>query len=277
MEYEYDSKLDRGINEDLALLMIKLTGSLFLREATFPGFHNPHLKHAPPYRAAAASEVLKIMVEYNGPYHYTPDNWQRTRNDVLKRRWCRLHGYLQIVVTHSVSKAQLERYLRFRLLTNTGVDPTPASSQSRPPHRTPSAPRRHDSIYILDAELPALLPESVDLARVESNAEADEYLMRYRLRKEHVLDPATKTFLLAYDESSVGEDYYGYFSVKFWTTYPSNNIKTPGVFHVPAFLFRGDRKIARYLAARLLDGIDQATLFWKINNVFQVQGNVYDQ
>lgn len=37
MEIKYDKTLDRSIIEDVAIILIRLTGRLFLREVTFPG------------------------------------------------------------------------------------------------------------------------------------------------------------------------------------------------------------------------------------------------
>lgn len=260
MEIKYDKTLDRSINEDVAIILIRLTGRLFLREVTFPGFRNPYLKNAPPYRADAASAGLKLMVEYNGPYHYAVDNWQRTRNDVLKRRWCRLNGYDQIVVPCVVSKTQLERYIYFRLLTDTTL--TPLKGDSHAESRV-----TFNYAYLLDRELPSLFEDAGRTLEVtESNERTQEYTLRYRIRREHVFDPATNAYLHAYDEGS--SDEYGYIKVRFWQSMPLENIKTPRVFHVPTFLFKNEKTLARYLAARILDRVDQATLFWKKANVF---------
>lgn len=93
------------------------------REATFPGFHNHKISAANgrdyPYKADVACRALKLMVEYNGPYHYKASESNCTLNDVHKRRWCRSNEYVQICVNPSVNHNPhiMEAYLRFRLYT----------------------------------------------------------------------------------------------------------------------------------------------------------------
>ncbi|KAM7286392.1 hypothetical protein ISCGN_030212 [Ixodes scapularis] len=60
--------------------------------------------------------------------------------------------------------------------------------------------------YLLDRELPSLFEDTGrTLEGTESNERTQEYTLRYRIRREHVFDPATNAYLHAYDEDSSDE------------------------------------------------------------------------
>lgn len=252
--------------------MYKLTGHVFYREATFETFKNPHIKVSPPYRADAACPSLKIMVEYNGKYHYNREDWQRTRNDVLKRRWCKLNGYLQIVVPALVSKNQLEKYLTFRLLTDTNV-PVVGWHEDKSTREEFS---REETVLIekiLNVKLPTLFegPGQDISSIVVKNEGTIMASLKYKICKDAIRDPSTNRILHTYD----GQSDFDVAILRFWKNNPKKNVNTSREIHIPFFLIGNRNKeniLAKYISYRLIDTIDQATVFWK-KDVYQGQRN----
>lgn len=251
VDIRYDPHLDHGVNKELAVVMCQLTGRLFLCEMQFPGFRNPFLRNAPSYRADAASSALRTMVEYNGKYHYDASNWPRTRNDVLKRRWCKLNGYVQIVVPYVINKNQLSRYLHFRLLTDTPFVPEGTNNVRA------WAKANFDFEAILATHPPPLLNGPGKRLRIEHKVDSFTFVLAYPICEDKVVDPATNRVLQTHRPGAVESS-----TIHFWNDYPPRNLDDPDTIHAPAFFLKAD-SLARYLSCRLVNSIDQATVFWK--------------
>lgn len=265
----YDRKLDYTINEDVAMYMYKLTSFVFYREATFQTFKNPFMKNSPPYRADAACPALKLMVEYNGKYHYDKSDWPRTRNDVLKRRWCKLNGYTQIVVPASVYKNILQAYLHFRLLTDTDI--RVKCDKSDVFNEVVFTKKEIEWIdYVLHSVLPNFLEgcgKRISSLLIFNDITSEctiAFRLQYPICKDVIRDPSTNRILQTYDDNCCD---YGATTLYFWKNRPIKNVNRPNDIHIPLFLIGTRNKetsLAKYISYRLIDTIDQATVFWKI-------------
>lgn len=121
------SVVSNKINECMTKTFENVTGKVFVREAMYSMFFNSFLatqklngNKLPRYtfHADAACDDLKIMLEYNGPYHHKSSETVRTINNILKRRWCRMHNYVQITVCPLIDLSTMHTYVRFRLFVD---------------------------------------------------------------------------------------------------------------------------------------------------------------
>lgn len=108
-----------GVNEHVRRALNSITEYPWFREQTLPDFRNKYLSKHALYRADVYCKEMNTMVEYNGTYHYQRKYYDRTTNDILKRRFCKHNGIVQINVNPVVPRgsSNMQSYLTFRLYT----------------------------------------------------------------------------------------------------------------------------------------------------------------
>lgn len=181
---------------------------LIEREATFDGFHNPQVSAANggrkyPYKADVAVRELKLMIEYNGPYHYKTGDSVSTLNDVNKRRWCRKNDHIQICINPSVNHNPIimEAYLRFRLYTQLpgyqmpeaiGGSENDGEMKERGMAGAPSAYNKYKFVYDTNLNRGVIVDDAVDESDDPFGSPEEDPIIIYL--REQVIEGTRKFF-----------------------------------------------------------------------------------
>lgn len=267
-------------------------------------FRNTNLPRSQPFRADCMCVNFfrdqKLMVEYNGPYHYRKYESTRTRNDVMKRDWCLKNGYIQINVNPVIKKTKLVQYACFRLMVDANYTDvayvSPITCSLIPRAVIGSKNVRKDTLQY-ERENPN--DGNVELYLADS----------FKLKSREEIDFHCKTsfreadYLRSFLDSCLGEyfgqegsriktqdrghivcfppDKYGrvcsYVSfiliapkvsltVLLWKNCPPFGLSYPGgeIIHVPLYLLTNLRSLAKYLSCRILDECKYACENWKL-------------
>ncbi|XP_049519621.1 uncharacterized protein LOC125943996 isoform X2 [Dermacentor silvarum] len=298
----HSSAFTNGINETVrqAFAAVCPPDKQFdwLREQTLPEFFNAYLNSVVPYRADVYCPQLAVMVEYNGSFHYRKAYMERTVNDIMKRRYCRKNNIVQINVNPTLSHTQagMQRYARFRLYTEVvGVEPIPSKKecawflgndmlhdivQDNNPHRGFS----ERELSYLEIEVSRLLPDMFVGEGRKIKFEPLFKILPHGSEKEPKQGDTTTNdasdyaaFTLRYNQSPfIAVDTRSNMEIKpantknvvyiiFWKRYPRCKylFYRRDAIHVPLYLIKTLNKLIEYLACRIFDQVDEATLHWK--------------
>lgn len=126
---------------------------------------------------------------------------------------------------------------------------------------------------ILNVKLPTLFegPGQNICSIVVKNEGTITVSLKYKICKDAIRDPSTNRILHTYD----GQSDFDVAILRFWKNNPKKNVNISREIHIPFFLIGNRDKeniLAKYISYRLIDTIDEATVFWK-KDVYQGQRN----